>query len=132
MKEIEELNIPSDLRYSRDHGWVRVEGDLLVVGITDYAQDQLGDVVYVGLPEKGSDLTTDQEYGSVESVKAVSELLMPVAGTVAAVNSALEDTPELVNTAPYAAGWLLKVKPDDPGAVHQLMDRDAYLSMISG
>jgi glycine cleavage system H protein len=132
MKEISDLNLPSELHYSNDHGWVRMEGDLAVIGITDYAQDQLGDVVYVGLPEVGSAMEGDQEYGSVESVKTVSELLMPLAGTVVEINGELEDSPELVNSEPYGAGWLIKLKPEDPGRVDELMDREAYLVMISG
>jgi glycine cleavage system H protein len=132
VKEIEDLNFPAELRYGKDHGWVRSDGDLLIIGISDYAQDQLGDVVYVGLPEPDTDFAADQEYGSVESVKTVSELIMPVTGTISAVNTALEDTPELVNSDPYGQGWILKVKPDDPAEPGRLMDSKAYLAMLKG
>ena len=132
MKDIEALNLPSGLHYSDDHGWLRMDGELAVIGITDYAQDQLGDVVYVGLPETGENMAQDQEYGSVESVKAVSELLMPIAGTIMEINPELEDTPELVNNDPYGAGWILKVKPEDPTQIDQLMNREAYMNKIKG
>jgi len=132
MKELEALNFPVDLRYSKDHGWVRSEGDHVIIGISDYAQDQLGDVVYVGFPEPDTAFSADQEYGSVESVKAVSELIMPVTGTIVAVNTILEDTPELVNSEPYGQGWLLKVKPDDAAKLDRLLDREAYLAILKG
>jgi len=132
VKEIEELNFPPEPRYSKDHGWVRSDGDLFVIGISDYAQDQLGDVVYVEFPEPDTDFAAEQEYGSVESVKAVSELIMPVAGTVIAVNTTLEDTPELVNSDPYGGGWILKVNPEDPTELDRLMDNEAYLAMLKG
>ena len=131
MKDIDALDLPLDLRYSTDHGWVRQDGELVVIGITDYAQDQLGDVVYVGLPETDCEFDANQEYGSVESVKSVSELLMPVAGTVVAVNTKLEDAPELVNDAPYSDGWLLKIRPTAPATINDLMDSGAYRAMIS-
>lgn len=132
MKELDALNFPPNLRYGKDHGWVRSEGDLIVIGISDYAQDQLGDVVYVGFPEPDTAFSTDQEYGSVESVKAVSELIMPVSGTIVAINTVLEDTPELVNSDPYGEGWLLKVKPDDPAELDRLLDHEAYLGILKG
>ena len=132
MKDLETLNLPSDLHYSDDHGWLRMDGELAVIGITDYAQDQLGDVVYVGLPQTGETMAKDQEYGSVESVKAVSELLMPIAGTILEINTELDDTPEIVNNDPYVAGWLLKIKPEDTTQIDQLLDREAYLNMIKG
>ena len=132
MKEIHELNFPEDLRYSNDHEWARPEADLYVVGINDYAQDQLGDIVFVELPEKGSTLDQGQEFGTVESVKAVSELYMPVGGEVVEINGALEDSPESVNNAPYTSGWMIKVKPASPGDFDNLMDRDAYLAMLKG
>ena len=131
MKEIEELNFPPELRYSKDHAWVRSDGDLFIIGISDYAQDQLGDVVYVGFPEPDTAFEADQEYGSVESVKAVSELIMPLAGTVIAINAALEDTPELVNSDPYGKGWILEVKPDEPADLERLLDHQAYLAILS-
>ena len=132
MKEIHELNFPEDLRYSNDHEWARPEGDLYVVGINDYAQDQLGDIVFVELPEKGSTLDQGQEFGTVESVKAVSELYMPVGGEVVEINGALEDSPELVNNTPYTDGWMIKVKPSKSEDFGKLMDREAYLAMLKG
>ena len=132
MKEIDELNFPDDLHYTKDHEWARPEGDLVVVGISDYAQDALGDVVFVELPEKGSKLEQGEEFGSVESVKAVSELFMPVGGEVVEINGALEDTPEAVNNSPYQEGWMLKVKPDSGDPLAGLMDRNAYVTMLKG
>ncbi len=132
MKEIQELNLPEDIRYSRDHEWVRAAGGEWVVGISDYAQDQLGDVVFVELPAAGAKFAADEVFGTVESVKAVSELLMPVAGTVLAANTALTESPERINTHPYTDAWMLKIQPDNPADVDQLMDRDAYLALLKG
>jgi glycine cleavage system H protein len=132
MKEIDELNFPDDVRYSKDHEWARPEGELYVVGISDYAQDQLGDIVYVELPPKGSQKKKGEEFGSVESVKAVSELFMPISGEVVALNTDLEDRPELVSSQPYAGGWMIKIKPTDAREFQQLMDRDAYMAMLKG
>ena len=132
MKEIDELKFPEDVYYSKDHEWARKEGDLVTVGISDYAQDQLGDIVFVELPEKGSKLEQGEEFGSVESVKAVSELFMPVAGEVVDINGGLEDSPELVNNEPYDGGWMLKVKPAGADPFGKLMDRGAYLAMLKG
>ncbi len=132
MKEISELNFPENVRYSKDHEWARPEKDLFVVGISDYAQDQLGDIVYVDLPAAGSKIKKGADFGSVESVKAVSELYMPLGGAVVAVNTQLGDNPELVNSAPYGNGWMIKVKPDDPGEYQQLMDQKRYLATLKG
>ncbi|MFZ1985715.1 MAG: glycine cleavage system protein GcvH [Desulfatitalea sp.] len=132
MKEIDELHFPDDIRYSSDHEWARPEKDLFVVGISDYAQDQLGDVVFVELPAKGSKIKKGTDFGSVESVKAVSELFMPLGGEVVAVNNQLEGSPELVNTEPYSGGWMIKIQPGDPGEYQQLMDRKAYLTTLKG
>lgn len=132
MKAIEELNLPDDLRYTKDHEWVKADGDTLQVGITDYAQDALGDVVFVELPEAGDRFGAGDEFGTVESVKAVSELFMPVEGEVVAVNEALADAPELVNQDPYKDGWMLQVKPSNPPDVDRLMDKAAYLEMLKG
>jgi glycine cleavage system H protein len=132
MKEISELNLPADVRYSKDHEWARPEGDLFVVGINDYAQDQLGDIVFAELPEPGSTFGQGDEFGTVESVKAVSELYMPLGGEVVEINSTLEDNPELINNEPYAGGWMLKVKPSDPGEFDLLLDREAYLATLKG
>jgi glycine cleavage system H protein len=132
VKEISELNLPEDLRYAEDHEWVRTGGDNARVGISDYAQDQLGDIVFVELPEVGVKLSKGQEFGTVESVKAVSELFMPVGGEVLSVNQGLEDAPELVNNAPYEGGWMIEIRPDDASEVDGLMDQAAYLEMLKG
>jgi glycine cleavage system H protein len=132
MKEINELVLPDDMRYAEDHEWARSKGDGVRVGISDYAQDQLGDIVFVELPEVGATLAKGEEFGTVESVKAVSELFMPIGGEVLAVNTALEDAPENVNSSPYDQGWMLEIKPSDPGEMDALMTKDAYLEMLKG
>jgi len=132
MKEISELNFPDDLKYAEDHEWARIENDEVTIGICDYAQDQLGDVVFVELPEVGDTFDKGQEFGTVESVKAVSELIIPLSGEVTAVNANLEDTPELVNSEPYNGGWMLKIKLANPGELDDLMTKDAYLDMLKG
>ena len=121
---------PADLKYTKDHEWVRVEGDKGTVGITDYAQKQLGDVVYVELPEKGRALKEHETFGTVESVKAVSELFSPVAGEVVEANGALVQSPEKLNTDPYGAAWMIKVRLTDPKAVAGLMDAAAYRAYV--
>ena len=132
MKEINELNLPEDVRYAEDHEWVKPEGEKFRIGISDYAQDQLGDVVFVELPEVGATLSKGEEFGTVESVKAVSELYMPIGGEVIEINSKLEDAPELVNNEPYAGGWMIAVKPTDAGELDTLMTQQAYLEMLKG
>lgn len=132
MKELSELDFPEDLRYTQDHEWAKPETDGVRCGISDYAQDQLGDIVFVELPQVGDTLEKGQEFGTVESVKAVSELYMPVAGEVTAVNGKLEDAPELVNQNPYGDGWMISVKPNDPGQIESLMTRVAYEEMLKG
>lgn len=132
MKEINELNFPDDLKYAEDHEWARMENGEVAIGICDYAQDQLGDVVFVELPEVGDSFDRGQEFGTVESVKAVSELIIPLSGEVTAVNENLEDTPELVNSEPYTGGWMLKIKHANPGELDDLMTKDAYLDMLKG
>jgi glycine cleavage system H protein len=121
---------PTDLKYTKDHEWVRVEGGTGTVGITDYAQKQLGDVVYVELPEKGRTLKEHETFGTVESVKAVSELFSPVAGEVVDANTALVDSPEKLNTDPYGAAWMIKVRLSDAKAVAGLMDAAAYRKYV--
>ncbi|HEV7500736.1 MAG TPA: glycine cleavage system protein GcvH [Vicinamibacteria bacterium] len=121
---------PADLKYTKDHEWVRVEGEQGTVGITDYAQKQLGDVVYVELPEKGRTLKEHETFGTVESVKAVSELFSPVAGEVVDANAALVQTPETLNTDPYGAAWMIKVRLSDAKAVAALMDAAAYRQYV--
>ena len=132
MKELSEVNLPEDIRYTKDHEWARKNGDTFQIGVTDFAQDQLGDIVFVELPEVGDRFETGDEFGTVESVKAVSELFMPLGGEVAAINEALEDAPELVNTAPYNEGWMLEIKASDPSEYDQMMDGAAYLDMLKG
>jgi glycine cleavage system H protein len=121
---------PEDLRYTKDHEWVRVEGDRATVGITEYAQKQLGDVVYLELPAVGKSLTAQETFGTVESVKAVSELFSPLAGEVVEINSALVSSPEAVNTDPYGKGWMLVVRPSDPQALAGLLDAAAYKGIV--
>ena len=132
MKEIDELNLPGDVRYTKDHEWARAEGDKVVVGLSDYAQDQLGDIVFVEMPEIGDAIPMGEEFGTVESVKAVAELYMPVGGEVLALNNALEDAPERLNQDPYAKGWIIEIKPSDPSEMDKLMDQESYLSMLKG
>ncbi|MEQ1641977.1 MAG: glycine cleavage system protein GcvH [Pyrinomonadaceae bacterium] len=117
-------NIPENLRYSKDHEWVAVDGDIATIGITDYAQHSLGDVVYIDMPRGGDKFATHEAFGSVESVKAVSEIFMPVGGEITEVNDGLNDTPEAVNNEPYTTGWMVKVKMDNPG------EADAMLSAV--
>jgi len=132
MKEINELNFKDDLRYSDDHEWAKQTDGVARIGISDYAQNQLGDIVFVELPEVGDEFEKGQEFGTVESVKAVSELYMPVGGEITAVNEALEDAPELVNNDPYAGGWMVEVKMKDPAEYGELKDQKAYLEMLKG
>lgn len=117
-------------RYTRDHEWIRLDGDTATVGITDYAQEQLGDIVYVELPEVGRALEKGAEFCVVESVKAASEVFAPIAGEVTAVNAGLGDQPGTVNEAPEGNGWLVKVKPSDPGEIEGLMDEAAYKAFV--
>ncbi len=132
MKEIDELVIPGDARYAEDHEWARLEGENVRIGINDYAQDQLGDIVFVELPEVGDSLEKGEEFGTVESVKAVSELYMPLAGEIIAVNEDLEDAPEMVNQEPYEGGWMILVKPSDKDDWDDLMTKNAYLDFLKG
>ena len=132
MKELNELNLPEDVKYAKDHEWVKPAGETARIGISDYAQDQLGDIVFVELPGIGDAFGKGDEFGTLESVKAVSELYMPVGGEVTAVNEALEDAPELVNNAPYGEGWMIEIKISDPSETDALMDKDAYLDSLKG
>ncbi|MGD9055349.1 MAG: glycine cleavage system protein GcvH [Desulfobacterales bacterium] len=132
MKELNELNFPDDVRYAKSHEWARTDGDRIKIGISDYAQDQLGDIVFVELPEVGDSFGQGEEFGTVESVKAVSELYMPVAGEVVAINDGLEDAPEKVNNTPYGDGWMLEVKADNPAEMDDLMDNNAYVETLKG
>ncbi|MEO0492775.1 MAG: glycine cleavage system protein GcvH [Actinomycetota bacterium] len=126
------MNVPDGLRYSKDHEWVRVEGDVATVGITDYAQDALGDVVYVDPPAVGSALAAGDSFGEVESTKSVSELYAPISGTVASANDELESEPEKLNADPYGEGWICTVTMTDSGELDSLMDAEAYQAFIAG
>ena len=132
MKDINELTFPDDVKYTEDHEWTKLENEDAVVGISDYAQDQLGDIVFVELPQVGDTFEKGAEFGTVESVKAVSELYLPLSGEIMAVNESLEDSPELVNNEPYAGGWMVKVKPSNTDETRQLMSKEAYLGMLKG
>lgn len=124
-------HIPSDLKYTAEHEWVRVEGDVVVVGITDHAQDALGDVVFVELPEVGRQLSAGKAFGVVESVKAVSDLYAPLDGEVVEVNADVVGKPEQINKAPYEAAWMLKVKPKNPADLGALLDAAAYGKLLA-
>ncbi len=125
-------NIPADLRYAKSHEWLRPESDgTFTVGITDYAQNSLGDITYVQLPKVGAVLKAGDTFGVVESVKAASDLYLPVGGTIVAVNGALDAAPETLNRAPYTEGWLLRLKPDDSAAAAGLLDAAAYTQLVS-
>lgn len=132
MKAISELSLPDDVRYTDDHEWAKKNGDVVRIGISDYAQDQLGDIVFVELPEVGSTFGKGDEFGTVESVKAVSELYMPIGGEVTAINETLADQPELVNSEPYDGGWMLEVKASDPAELQALKSKADYLEMLKG
>lgn len=119
-------NIPENLRYSKDHEWVLVNGDIATIGITDYAQHSLGDVVYIDMPRVGDKFSTHEAFGSVESVKAVSEIFTPIAGSVDEVNDGLNETPEAVNKDPYNAGWMIKIKMDNPNEADKLLSSVEY------
>jgi glycine cleavage system H protein len=124
------MDTPTDLKYSKDHEWIRVEGDKVVVGITDYAQGELGDVVFVELPEIGKKLEKGEAFGTIEAVKAVSDLYCPVSGEIAEINDKLEGDPALVNQSPYEDGWMVKVIVSDMGELDELMDATAYKEMV--
>jgi glycine cleavage system H protein len=132
MKEITELKFPEDIRYAKDHEWGKAIEGKVRVGISDYAQDQLGEIVFVELPEVGNTFEKGEEFGTLESVKAVSELYMPVGGEVVGVNSELEDSPDLVNSDPYDKGWIIEIAPSDASEMDALMDRSAYLEELKG
>lgn len=132
MKELNELILPEDVRFTDEHEWARVEGKHVRVGISDYAQDQLGDVVFVELPEIGSTFNKGDEFGTVESVKTVSEIYMPVSGEVVTLNEELADHPEYVNTDPYGKGWMIEVNPSDLSEMDFLLGKTAYLKLLEG
>ncbi|MFO8063558.1 MAG: glycine cleavage system protein GcvH [Spirochaetota bacterium] len=124
------MNFDDSVRYQKSHEWARKEGDLVVVGISDYAQDSLGDVVFVELPEVGSTLGQGETFGVVESVKSASDLYMPVGGEIAEINEALTETPETVNEAPFADGWMIKIKPSDASQYDSLLSADDYKAYV--
>lgn len=126
------MQLPEDLRYSTDHEWVRLEDGRLRLGITDYAQDALGDVVYVEIPEVGTEVDAAAKVSEVESTKSVSDIYAPVAGKIVEVNQALADSPERLNDDPYGEGWICILEPDDPSSVDALMDANGYRSLIEG
>lgn len=125
------MNIPKDLRYSKDHEWIRIEGDTATIGITDFAQGELGDIVFVDIETEGDTLDAEEVFGTVEAVKAVSDLFMPVAGEVIEVNSEIADNPTAVNEDPYNSGWMIKVKLSDPSEAETLLDAAGYEALIS-
>ena len=131
MKEINELNLPEDLHYTKDHEWVKVEEDTALVGISDYAQDQLGDIVYVEMPQPGDEFGQGEEFGALESVKAVSEIYLPLTGEIIEVNEALVDNPELVNQDPYD-NWIVRIRPSHLEELDNLLTVDDYLDMLNG
>ena len=122
------MNIPSQLLYTKDHEWVKIEGDVATVGITDFAQGELGDIVYVEIETLGERFSAEEVFGSVEAVKTVSDLMMPVSGQILFLNESLEDTPELINSDPYGAGWLVKIKLEDQG--DHLLSAEDYKKLI--
>ena len=124
------MNLPTDLKYTKDHEWVRLEGDIAVVGITDFAQGELGDIVYVEVETLDETLDKDEVFGTVEAVKTVSDLFQPLSGEIIAFNEALEDEPETVNTDPYGEGWMIKIKISDPSEMDSLLDAAAYEALI--
>jgi glycine cleavage system H protein len=126
------MTYPDDRNYSKEHEWVKVTGELAVIGITDYAQDQLGDIVYVDLPQPGTALTQFEKMGEIESVKAVSDLYTPISGEVTRVNDAVVEKPELVNTDPHGKGWLLEVRSVDASEMEKLLTADEYDAFIAG
>ena len=126
MKSVNELNLPQDLKYTAEHAWFKREGDLAVCGITDFAQDQLGEVAFVDVSAQGEHVEAGKEFGSVESVKSVNGLFMPVSGEIVEANAALEDDPALVNASCYGTGWIIKIKPDAGASEALLLDADAY------
>ncbi len=124
------MSLPQDLKYSEDHEWIKVEGNTVTIGITDFAQSELGDIVFVELPEEGDDISKGDSFGSVESVKTVSELYAPVSGSIVAVNEELDDSPELVNENPYEGAWMLKVELSDESELDNLLDAAGYQAVI--
>lgn len=130
MSDLDKLKFPDTVKYSKEHTWARLDGDVVVVGISDYAQDQLGEIVFIELPETGATYAADAEFGVVESVKTASDLYMPVGGEVVEVNQSLEDAPEVVNSDPFGEGWIVKLKAAEPAEIDTLLDAQAYLDNL--
>ncbi len=126
------MNIPGELKYTKDHEWIKIEGDVATIGITDFAQSELGDIVYVDVDTLDETVTIEEVFGSVEAVKTVSDLFMPLTGEVIEFNETLEDEPELVNSDPYGAGWMIKAKISDTSQIEGLLDAEAYQNLIKG
>ncbi|MGB1404998.1 MAG: glycine cleavage system protein GcvH [Flavobacteriaceae bacterium] len=126
------MKIPKELHYTKDHEWIKIEGDEAIVGITDFAQGELGDIVYVEVESVDETLSAEAVFGTVEAVKTVSDLFMPLSGEVIAFNEDLEDTPELVNEDPYGKGWMIKIKLSNPAELENLLDAQAYSSLVTG
>lgn len=126
------MEFPDELKYTEEHEWVMVDADIVTIGVSDFAQDQLGDVVFVELPEVGDQLQSGKPFGVIESVKAVSDVYAPVTGEVVEVNDALPDDPEMINNSPYEEGWMLKIRVEDTSVLDALMDADTYQSFIEG
>ena len=124
------MNIPTQLKYTKDPEWVKIDGEIATIGITDFAQQELGDIVYIEIESVGETLDAEEVFGTVEAVKTVSDLFMPLSGEVLEFNAALEDTPESVNDDPYKSGWMIKVKIEDPSEISDLLDFDAYKQLI--
>ncbi|MCK5857407.1 MAG: glycine cleavage system protein GcvH [Bacteroidales bacterium] len=125
------MNIPENLKYTKDHEWIRVEGDMAVVGITEFASQELGDIVFVEVETVGEDLDIEETFGSIEAVKTVSDMFMPVSGEVAEFNEILEDAPETINNDPYGEGWIIKIKMSELSELDNLLDASAYKALIS-
>lgn len=126
------MSVPADLKYSKEHEWIKIEGDVATVGITDFAQGELGDIVYVEIETEGETLDKDEVFGTVEAVKTVSDLFMPLGGEVIEFNEAIESAPESVNSDPYGDGWMIKVRMSDPSQADDLLDAAAYEELIAG
>ena len=124
------MNIPTDLRYTSDHEWIRIEGNIATVGVTDYAQGELGDIVFVEVETEGEELDAEEVFGTIEAVKTVSDLFMPIAGEILEFNEALESDPSLINNDPFGDGWIIKVKVNDPSDLDSLMDADSYTASL--
>jgi glycine cleavage system H protein len=124
------MNIPAELKYTKDHEWIRVEGEVAIIGVTDFAQSELGDIVFVEVDTVGEEMDAEEVFGSIEAVKTVSDLFMPVSGEIVEFNEAIEQTPELVNSDPYGEGWMVKVKMSNPSELDNLLDADAYKEAV--